>query len=92
METIEDQKISLMITDFGTYRDNKELQTLVTCPVFTIIEKATDDIATTYEPIDANIEDTSKLQDEEEKKNPKKKKKIAVITKTENIRSCSECY
>ena len=79
LETIEDQKINLVITDFGTYRDNKELQTLVPCPVLAIIEKATDDIATTYEPIDANIEDTSKLQDEEEKKNPKKKKKMAVI-------------
>jgi len=44
-----------------------------------MIEKATDDDITTYEPTDVNIAGTSRLQEPEEKKNPKKKKKMAVI-------------
>ncbi|MGC1928759.1 MAG: hypothetical protein WA667_07265 [Candidatus Nitrosopolaris sp.] len=55
LQTIEDQKIILVITDFDTYGNNKELQTLVTCPVLAIIEKATDDDITTYESTDVNI-------------------------------------
>jgi hypothetical protein len=33
LATIEEQGIDLMITDFETYRNNKALQTLVTCNV-----------------------------------------------------------
>ena len=78
LQTIEDQKINLVITNFDTYRNNKELQTLVTCPVLAMIEKANDDI-TTYEPTDVNIAGTSTITRPEEKKNPKKKKRLAVI-------------
>jgi basic amino acid/polyamine antiporter, APA family len=74
LQTIEDQKINLVITNFDTYRNNKELQTLVTCPVLAMIDKATDDDIA-YEHTDV----TSRLQEPEEKKNPKKKKKMAVI-------------
>lgn len=66
------------MTNFDTYRNNKELQTLVTCPVLAMIDKATDDDIA-YEHTDVNIAGTSRLQEPEEKKNPKKKKKMAVI-------------
>jgi basic amino acid/polyamine antiporter, APA family len=37
LTTIEEQRIDLMITDFETFRNNKKLQTLVTCDVLAIM-------------------------------------------------------
>jgi hypothetical protein len=43
LATIEEQGIDLMITDFETYRNNKALQTLVTCNVLAILTGGTSD-------------------------------------------------
>jgi amino acid transporter len=43
LATIEEQRIDLMITDFETYRNNKALQTLVTCNVLAILTGGTSD-------------------------------------------------
>jgi len=47
LATIEEQKIDLVITDFETYRNNKKLQTLVTCNVLAI--RTTGDDLTLFE-------------------------------------------
>jgi basic amino acid/polyamine antiporter, APA family len=47
LATIEEQKIDLVITDFETYRNNKKLQTLITCNVLAI--RTTGDDLTLFE-------------------------------------------
>ena len=55
LATVAEQKIDLMITDFETFRNNRKLQTLITCDVLAILTAGKDDIL--FEPLKNNDAD-----------------------------------
>ena len=52
LATIEEQNIDLMISDFGTFQNNRKLQTLVTCDVLAIQTNGNDLV---FESSEGNI-------------------------------------
>ncbi len=43
LATVEEQKIDLLITDFETFRNDKKIQTLLTCDVLAILSEGNED-------------------------------------------------
>ena len=59
LATIEEQNIDLMISDFGTFQNNRKLQTLVTCDVLAIQTNGNDLV---FESSEGNIMSSSYLE------------------------------
>ena len=59
LATIEEQKIDLLITDFETLRNNRKLQTLVTCDIVSIKITGDDNTLFNSQSVESNHENIS---------------------------------